>query len=44
MRGGMQVQGGRVVIGPVNEAVLASMDKAGVFSAVQFGESVAPTS
>jgi hypothetical protein len=34
----MQVEGGRCVLGPQNEAVLASMDRAGVFTAVQLGE------
>jgi hypothetical protein len=34
----MQVKGGRCVLGPENEAVLAVLDRAGVFTAVQLGE------
>jgi hypothetical protein len=34
----MQVLGGRGVLGPENEAALAEMDRAGVFTAVQLGE------
>jgi hypothetical protein len=34
----MQVKGGRCVLGPENEAALAAMDRAQVFTAVQFGE------
>ena len=34
----MQVDGGRCVLGPENEAALASMDRAHVFTAVQLGE------
>ncbi len=36
--GDMQIKGGRGVMGPENEAVLASMDRAGVFTALQLGE------
>lgn len=36
--GDMQVVGGRGTIGPENEAALAAMDAAGVFTAVQLGE------
>ena len=36
--GEMQIQGGRSVFGRENEAVLAPMDRAGVFTAVQLGE------
>jgi hypothetical protein len=34
----MQVKGGRCVLGPESEAVLAGMDRAGVCTAVQLGE------
>jgi hypothetical protein len=34
----MQIKGGRCVLGPENEAALAAMDRAGVFTAVQLGE------
>lgn len=34
----MQVKGGRCVLGPENEAALAAMDRAQVFTAVQLGE------
>lgn len=34
----MQVKGGRCVLGSTNEAVLAPLDRAGVFHAVQLGE------
>ncbi|MDB6036642.1 MAG: hypothetical protein JWM99_483 [Verrucomicrobiales bacterium] len=34
----MQIKGGRCVLGSENQAALASMDRAGVFSAVQLGE------
>ncbi len=34
----MQVKGGRGVLGKENEAALTSLDRAGVFSAVQLGE------
>jgi hypothetical protein len=34
----MQIKGGRCVLGPENQAALASMDHAGLFSAVQLGE------
>ena len=34
----MQIKGGRCVLGPANEAVLAAMDRAGLFTAVQLGE------
>ena len=34
----MQIRGGRCVLGPENEAALAAMDRAGVFTAVQLGE------
>ncbi len=36
--GDMQIVGGRGVPGPENEAALAAMDRAGVFTAVQLGE------
>jgi hypothetical protein len=36
--GDMQVKGGRGALGRENEASLAAMDRAGVFSAVQLGE------
>lgn len=34
----MQIDGGRCVLGPAHAGVLASMDQAGVFTAVQLGE------
>lgn len=34
----MQIKGGRCVLSPENAAVLAPLDRAGVFSAVQLGE------
>lgn len=34
----MQIEGGRAILGPENEACLAAMDRAGLFSAVQLGE------
>ena len=34
----MQIKGGRCVLGPENEAALAAMDRAGVFTAIQLGE------
>jgi len=34
----MQIKGGRCVLGPDNEAALAAMDRARVFTAVQLGE------
>jgi len=34
----MQIKGGRCVLGPEHEAALASMDRAGRFTAVQLGE------
>jgi hypothetical protein len=34
----MQVKGGRSVLGPENQAALAAMDAAGLFTAVQLGE------
>lgn len=34
----MQIKGGRCVLGPEDEAALAAMDRAGVFTAVQLGE------
>ena len=34
----MQIQGGRAVLGRENEAALAAMDRAGLFTAVQLGE------
>jgi hypothetical protein len=34
----MQIKGGHCVLGPDNQTALASMDRAGVFSAVQLGE------
>ena len=36
--GDMQIKGGRCVMGPANAGALESMDRAGVFSAVQLGE------
>ena len=36
--GDMQIKGGRGVLGPANEASLAAMDRAGVFTALQLGE------
>jgi hypothetical protein len=36
--GEMQIKGGRGVLGRENEAALASMDRAGVFAAIQLGE------
>ena len=34
----MQIQGGRCVLGPENEAALQAMDRAQVFNAIQLGE------
>ena len=34
----MQIDGGRCILGPAHAAALASMDRAGVFAAVQLGE------
>ncbi len=34
----MQIDGGRAVLGPENEASLAAMDRAGIFAALQLGE------
>lgn len=34
----MQIKGGRCVLNPADEAALAEMDRAGVFSAIQLGE------
>ncbi len=36
--GEMQIKGGRAVLGSAYEAVLAAMDRAGLFTAVQLGE------
>ena len=36
--GEMQIKGGRSVFGPEHEAALATMDQAGVFTALQLGE------
>jgi acetyl esterase/lipase len=36
--GDMQVKGGRGALGPENQAALAAMDQAGVFTAIQLGE------
>ena len=36
--GDMQIKGGRCVMGPANAGALESMDRAGLFSAVQLGE------
>ncbi|MGA2866623.1 MAG: hypothetical protein ABSF95_19280 [Verrucomicrobiota bacterium] len=36
--GEMQIKGGRAVLGAENEACLAAMDRAGLFTAVQLGE------